>query len=105
MLQEQQPDTAVSEPRTVSRRKLIVTGASLAAAGVAVGAAASIPFSSHDTAGTAAPESPSENPKLPVMVHLRDAVSGDFDVFVGTTRFKLNDRAFAARLTNAVTAG
>jgi hypothetical protein len=39
------------------------------------------------------------------MVHLRDAANGDFDVFVGTTRFKLNDRAFAARLANAVTAG
>jgi hypothetical protein len=105
MLHEQQHDTVASEPRTVSRRTLIFTGASLAAAGVAVGAAASIPFSGNDTAGAAAPESPSENPKLPVMVHLRDATSGDFDVFVGTTRFKLNDRAFAARLANAVTAG
>jgi hypothetical protein len=102
MLHEQQPDTAASEPRTVSRRKLIITGASLAAAGVAVGAAASIPFSASDTA--AAPDSPSENPAEPVMVHLRDAVKGDFDVFVGTTRFKLNDRAFAARLADAVTA-
>ena len=104
MLQEQQPETVASEPRTVSRRKLIVTGASLAAAGVAVGAAASIPFSANDTAGAAAPASPAENPKLPVMVHLRDAVKGDFDVFVGTERFKLNDRAFAARLANAVSA-
>lgn len=103
MLHEQQPDTAASEPRTVSRRKLIITGASLAAAGVAVGAAASIPFSASDAAA-AAPDSPSENPAEPVMVHLRDAVKGDFDVFVGTTRFKLNDRAFAARLADAVTA-
>jgi len=105
MLHEQQPDTVAGEPRTVSRRKLIFTGASLAAAGVAVGAVASIPFSANDSASAAAPGSPADNPGLPVMVHLRDAATGDFDVFVGTTRFKLNDRAFAARLANAVTAG
>jgi hypothetical protein len=85
------------EPGTVSRRKLILTGASLAAAGVAVGAAASIPFSATENAAA-----PSASPSEPVMVHLRDAATGRFDVFVGTRRIQLDDRAFAARLAGLV---
>ena len=97
MLHDQQP-----QPGTVSRRKLILTGASLAAAGVAVGAAAAIPLTAgDDTAQTPVGDGPGD----PVMVHLRDATTGRFDVFVGTRRIQLDDRAFAARLTSAVTAG
>lgn len=98
MLHEQRPDPARPEPGTVSRRKLIVTGASLAAAGLAVGAAASIPFSGNgdDTAEAG------DAPKKPVMVYLRSG--GRFDVFVGQDRLQLEDRAFAARLTDAVNA-
>lgn len=99
MLHEQRPDPA-PEPGTVSRRKLIVTGASLAAAGLAVGAAASIPFSGNGD-GDAAPEA-GDAPKKPVMVYLRPG--GKFDVFVGQDRIQVEDRAFAARLTNAVNA-
>ena len=96
MLHEQHP----TAPGTVSRRKLIFTGASLAAAGMAVGAAATIPFSgSDDVPGLAA-----ANPEKPVMVHLRSATDGTFDVFVGTDRVQLTDRAFAARLAQAVKA-
>jgi hypothetical protein len=100
MLHEQQPDPARPEPAgTVSRRKLIVTGATLAAAGLAVGAAASIPFSG--SAGDDAAEA-GDVPKKPVMVYLRSG--GKFDVFVGQDRFQLEDGAFATRLTNAVNA-
>lgn len=99
MLHEQQPDPAPREPGTVSRRKLIVTGATLAAAGVAVGAAATIPFSANNSA---AAEEVGAAPKDPVMVHLRNANEGTFDVFIGTERIQLVDRAFAARLSNAV---
>jgi hypothetical protein len=96
MLHEQHPN----EPGTVSRRRLILTGAGLAAAGVAVGAVAAIPFAaSDDTPGAA-----SADPEKPVMVHLRSATDGTFDVFVGTNRVQLTDRAFAARLAQAVKA-
>ncbi|MFL6123583.1 hypothetical protein [Actinophytocola sp.] len=94
MLHDEQP----REPGTVSRRKLILTGASLAAAGVAVGAVASIPFTERDSAS----ESAGDGPKEPVMVYLRSG--GEFDVFVGQERIRLTDHAFAARLTDAVTA-
>jgi hypothetical protein len=98
MQHEQEPPR---EPATVSRRKLIVTGAGMAAAGLAVGAAASIPLGG---AMASASDAPGEDPKLPVMVHLRSAKDGTFDVFYGTRRVQVTDRAFAARLTGAVSA-
>jgi hypothetical protein len=104
MLHEQLPAPA-PEPSTVSRRKLIITGASLAAAGVAVGAVASIPFTASENGAESAAESaavPGDGPKKPVMVYLRPG--GKFDVFVGQDRVQLTDHAFAARLTDAVKA-
>ncbi len=96
MLHEQQPDPAPREPGTVTRRKLIFTGASLAAAGVAVGAVASIPFNDAMDSAEA-----SDLPKKPVMVYLRSG--GVFDVFVGQDRFQVKDQVFAAKLSSAVT--
>jgi hypothetical protein len=99
MLHSQLPEPAPREPGTVSRRRLVLTGAGLAAAGVAVGAAAAIPFSATDSG---APDEVGAAPKDPVVVHLRNANEGTFDVFIGTERIQLVDRAFAARLSNAV---
>jgi hypothetical protein len=98
MLHNQDPGAEPREPGTVSRRRLIFTGASLAAAGVAVGAAASIPFHT----GESAAEGANANPEVPVMVHLRSATDGTFDVFFGQKRVQVTDSAFAARLTNAI---
>jgi hypothetical protein len=100
MLHEQQAAPA-PEPSTVSRRKLIITGASLAAAGVAVGAVGSIPFTASESVAENA-AAPGDGPKKPVMVYLRPG--GKFDVFVGQDRIQLTDHAFAARLTDAVQA-
>ena len=97
MLHNQDPGAEPREPGTVSRRRLIFTGASLAAAGVAVGAAASIPFHANESA-----EGAGADPELPVMVHLRSASDGTFDVFFGQKRVQVTDSAFAARLTNAI---
>jgi hypothetical protein len=98
MLHNQDPGTEPRDPGTVSRRRLIFTGASLAAAGVAVGAVASIPFSAAESTS----ESAGADPEVPVMVHLRSAADGTFDVFFGTKRVQMKDSAFAARLTNAI---
>jgi hypothetical protein len=38
----------------------------------------------------------------PVVVYLRDAASGEFDVFAGTSRATIVDPDLAARLTRAV---
>ncbi|MPZ84370.1 MAG: hypothetical protein GEV28_29850 [Actinophytocola sp.] len=100
MAHKEQPD---QRSGGVSRRKVILTGAGLAAAGVVVGAA--VPLVTQSVAdGSAEVETPKGIPTEPVMVHLRDAATGHFDVFVGTRRVQVTDRAFAARLAKAATA-
>jgi hypothetical protein len=80
----------------MSRRGLL-RGAGIAAAGAVVGAAVPLTVAEFgETRAAGAPE-------LPVMVHLRDARSGSFDVFVGTRRVEMTDRAFAARLADLAT--
>lgn len=37
----------------------------------------------------------------PIVVHVRDAASGALDVFVGTARIQVRDRALADRLVRA----
>lgn len=87
-----------------TRRKVILTGAGVAAAGVVVGAGVPLVGSQlaggEATAGAGSAE-PVAAPAKPVMVHLRDAASGQFDVFVGTEKVQVTDRAFAARLAGA----
>jgi hypothetical protein len=84
-----------------SRRKVIVSGAGLAAAGLVVGAG--VPLATSQLAsGRSEPGRPVAAPAEPVMIHLRDAAAGHFDVFVGTGRIQFTDRAFAARLSDAV---
>ena len=84
----------------ISRRKLIATSATLAAAGVAVGAAgmgvatsAGNPVAAADGSGPGTGE--------PVMVHLKDANSGQFDVFVGERHASFTDRGMAAQVVQA----
>jgi len=84
----------------LNRRKVILTGAGIAAAGVVVGAGVPL-VSSQLASGEAESGEPVAAPSKPVMVHLRDASSGQFDVFVGTERVQVTDRAFAARLSSA----
>jgi hypothetical protein len=94
------------EGRHLSRRSMLRGAATAGAAGLAVtamGAAASPAFAAT-TSRPAAAESHSE-PKAvdgPVMVHVRDAKSGDIEVFSGTTKTRLNDKHLAALITRAI---
>lgn len=99
MAQENQVGTTAARAGGVSRRRALLTGAGLAATGVAVGAA--VPSVVPGFTESAAPV---ENPADPVMVHLRDAGSGQLDVFVGDRRIRITDRAFTARLAEIVNA-
>jgi hypothetical protein len=81
-----------------NRRKVILTGAGIAAAGVAVGAGVPLVGSQFSEAESGDPVAA---PSKPVMVHLRDAASGRFDVFVGTERVEVTDRGFASRVSDA----
>jgi hypothetical protein len=80
----------------------MLTGAGLVVAGTVAGAAGGVLttqlLSGDATAGAKG------NPKLPVMVYLRDANTGDFDVFVGDTKLTVVNTNFAAQLVRAAEA-
>lgn len=105
MSHENHPATTAAQPTGVPRRRVLLNTAGIAAAGLVVGAAVPI------AVGTAAdrptePEAAHGNRPAspdPVVVHLRDANAGQFDMFVGTRHVRFTDRAFAARLTQVAT--
>jgi hypothetical protein len=86
----------------VSRRKAILTGAGLVAAGAVAGATGGLVTERLVGGGSLA--APDENPKVPVMVHLRDAHAGQFDVFFGDNKVTVVDTNFAAKLVQAANA-
>jgi hypothetical protein len=101
--------TAPPEPQGgPSRRSLLRGAAGAGAAGIAAAvalrtaaparaaAAAASRTRTPDASGNQAPVDG------PVVVHLRDARSGEMDVFAGTRQVRLTDPDLAARLTRAV---
>jgi hypothetical protein len=91
-------DAAAASQDGISRRKVIVTGAAIAAAGVAAGAGGALLVSDNDAYASA---DGAAQPGEPVMVHLKDAQSGQLDLFVGERRLSFNDRGLAAQLARA----
>jgi nitrous oxide reductase len=93
------------EGRRLSRRSMLRGAATAGAAGLAVtaiGSAAGPAFAA--TSRPAATESHSE-PKAvagPIMVHVRDAKSGDIEVFSGTSKTRVTDKHLAALITRAI---
>jgi hypothetical protein len=94
--------------RRLSRRSLLQGAATAGAAGLAVtaiGAAASPAL-----AATSQPSTPDQSqghgeassPAGPIMVHVRDARSGDIEVFSGTSQTRLRDADLAARIARAM---
>ena len=89
-------------PSGVTRRKAILTGAGLVAAGAVAGAAGGLVTAQLAEGGTLG--APNGNPKVPVMVHLRDAHTGQFDVFFADSKVTITDTNFAAKLVKAADA-
>lgn len=97
-------DLELESPRH-SRRSLLKGAATVGAAGIAAAAlaggappaaASSRSAALARTAGTA----PAEGSE-PVVVHVRDAATGEMDVFRGTTCTRVRDKDLAARLFRA----
>jgi hypothetical protein len=85
-------------------------GAAGLAAGAIAGLAAAPAFAATDqpasgdrpaAAAAGAEHSDHAAAAEPVVVHLRDARTGELDVFRGTSQFRLRDRDLAARLLQA----
>ena len=107
------PEPSGSPGRRLSRRSLLQGAATAGAAGLAVtavGAAASPAVAATRTpAAHAAPEmstasrghGEASTAAGPIMVHVRDAKSGDIEVFSGTSQTRLRDKDLAARIARA----
>ncbi len=110
------PEPSGSPGRRLSRRSLLQGAATAGAAGLAVtaiGAAASPAVAATRTptphAANAAPgmstashgHGEASTVAVPIMVHVRDAKSGDIEVFSGTSQTRLRDKDLAARIARA----
>ena len=90
-----------------SRRSVLRVAAGASAAGIATAAfggvltPASAATRSGPGAGTARPTVEDDNQLGDVVLHVRDAQSGEIDVFRGTTQIRLRDRDLAARVVRA----
>lgn len=71
--------------------------AASALAGVALPAAAAVKAQARTTRDPASDNASGEA----IVVHVRDAATGEIDVFRGTTQIRLHDRDLAARLVRA----
>ena len=90
----------------LSRRSLLHGAAAAGAAGLAVtalGAGVSQAASASTRTAAAAPaDSDVKAPAGPIVVHVRDAKSGDIEVFSGTSQTRLQDKDLAARIARAI---
>jgi hypothetical protein len=105
--------------RRLSRRSLLRGAATAGAAGLAAAAigaagpalaATGSPPALDRSHGRSTDRSADRSPGLssgrvpagPIMVHVRDARSGDIEVFAGTSQTRLRDQDLAARIARAI---
>ena len=92
----------------MSRRSLLQGAATVGAAGLAVtamGAAAPALAATATGTGTgaaSAADQAHDTAAGPIVVHVRDARSGDIEVFAGTSQTRLRDKDLATRIARAV---
>ena len=85
-------------------RRAVLRGAAGAGALGLVAAAGVGTVAASASAATAAPEQDHAlaAADTPVVVYLRDASSGELEIFTGTSRTQVHDPALAARLARAI---
>jgi len=109
------PESSGAAGSRLSRRSLLQGAATAGAAGLAataLGAVASPALAA--TSRTAPGQSPARDqartpareqartPAGPIVVHVRDARSGDIEVFSGTSQTRVRDQDLAARIARAI---
>jgi hypothetical protein len=111
MSSQSQPEPTAGPSRRSMLRGAGAAGAVGIAAAVGVGAASGVAAAATRPAAgnranagnrAASAEHSAGAVGAPVVVYLRDAASGEFDVFAGTSRATFVDPDLAARLTRAV---
>jgi hypothetical protein len=97
--------SGAAEPSRMSRRSVLRGAAGAGAAGIAAtaftGLAAPALASARPAAHRAEPELSDAESAEQIVIHVRDAKSGEIDIFRGTSHTRLNDRELAARLVRA----
>ena len=104
------PDPVPAD-RRMSRRTLLRGTAAAGAAGLAVAAVGGPASAAPSRPG--APDQPDQpdqrndpaqakRPLEPIVVHVRDAKSGDIELFHGTSQTRLRDQDLAARIARAI---
>jgi len=92
-----------SSGRRLSRRSLLQGAATAGAAGLAVTAlGAANPALAATDRNSAVNLDPAKTPAGPIVVHVRDAKSGDIEVLSGTSGTRLRDKDLAARIVRAI---
>ena len=89
----------------LSRRSLLQGAATASAAGLAVtavGAAAAPALAAASSPPAADQPHGHDTADGPIMVHVRDARTGDIEVFAGTSQTRLRDKDLATRITRAI---
>ena len=102
------PEPSGSGGGRLSRRSLLQGAATAGAAGLAATAIGSA--AGPALAATSRPSAPGQSrghdtakaPAGPIMVHVRDARSGDIEVFSGTSQTRVRDKDLAARIARAI---
>jgi nitrous oxide reductase len=101
-------DTQSSPAMRVSRRSVIRGAATAGAAGLAATAlgGALAPAASASTRAASTTRAPAggevKAPAGPIVVHVRNAKSGDIEVFSGTSQTRLRDKDLATRIARAI---
>jgi hypothetical protein len=94
------------ESTGVTRRGLLRSAAGLGAAGLAAGLMVSSAVAPATAATATEASGPAEQPAVPaggepMVAHVRDASTGEVDLFVGTRHVRFTDPRLAARLARA----
>jgi hypothetical protein len=95
-----------SAPGRLSRRSLLQGAATAGAAGLAATALSAGPAlaatGKPSAAGRPHRGGDAALPSGPIVVHVRNAKSGDIEVFSGTSQSRLRDKDLAARIARAI---
>jgi nitrous oxide reductase len=96
---------AESPTRRPTRRSLLQGAATAGAAGLAVtamGATASPALAATSRSSAADQSQDHHEHDGPIVVHVRDARTGDIEVFSGTSQTRMRDKDLAARIARAI---
>jgi hypothetical protein len=98
------PGSSAPPERHLSRRSVLQGAATAGAAGLAVTAMGAAASSALAATNPSSPRSGSDakTPSGPIVVHVRNATSGEIDVFSGTSQTRLRDKDLAARIARTV---